>query len=119
LAKRNWTIDDVSLAGADLLHDESVDGWKEWFRKAGQKAPEPLRGPIFQDFNMLATAVIAGHGVALCPIEVFRREIERGDLLVLSNIATAENQGYYVISNSWAKKPVRRFIDWFMTECGS
>ncbi|MGO8484959.1 hypothetical protein AB9F39_38020, partial [Rhizobium leguminosarum] len=55
LAKRNWTIDDVSLTGADLLHDESVDGWKEWFRKAGQKAPEPLRGPIFQDFNMLAT----------------------------------------------------------------
>lgn len=32
---------------------------------------------------MLATAVIAGHGVALCPVEVFRREIERGDLLVL------------------------------------
>ncbi|MCW0015945.1 LysR substrate-binding domain-containing protein [Rhizobium sp. BT-226] len=119
LAKRNWAIDDVSLAGADLLHDESVDGWKEWFRKAGQKAPELLRGPIFQDFNMLATAAIAAHGVALCPVEVFRREIERGDLLVLSDIATAENQGYYVISNSWAKKPVRRFIDWFMTECGS
>ncbi|MHC2360827.1 LysR substrate-binding domain-containing protein [Rhizobium leguminosarum] len=119
LAKRNWTIDDVSLASADLLHDESADGWKEWFRKADQKAPEPLRGPIFQDFNMLATAVVAGHGVALCPVEVFRREIERGDLLVLSDIATAENQGYYVISNSWAKKPVRRFIDWFMTECGS
>lgn len=68
---------------------------------------------------MLATAVIAGHGVALCPVEVFRREIQHGDLLVLSAIATAENQGYYVISNSWAKKPVHRFIDWFMTECGS
>ncbi|XUR34876.1 LysR substrate-binding domain-containing protein [Rhizobium leguminosarum bv. trifolii] len=68
---------------------------------------------------MLATAVIAGHGVALCPVEVFRREIERGDLLVLSGVATAENHGYYVISNSWAKKPVRRFIDWFMTECRS
>ncbi|TPI17326.1 hypothetical protein FJ957_15850 [Mesorhizobium sp. B2-4-6] len=29
-------------------------------------------GPVFADFTILATAVIAGHGVALCPIEVFR-----------------------------------------------
>jgi DNA-binding transcriptional LysR family regulator len=117
LARRNWTIGDISLAAADLLHDESVDGWKEWFRKADQKAPDPVRGTVFQDFNMLATAVIAGHGVALCPVEVFRREIERGDLVVLSDIATAENLGYFVITSSWAKKPVRRFIEWFMAEC--
>lgn len=119
LAKRNWGVDDVPLAAADLLHDESVEGWKEWFRKAGLSAPEHIRGPIFQDFNMLATAVIAGHGIALCPVEVFRREIDRGDLVILSDVATAENQGYYVITNSWAKKPVRRFIDWFMNECRS
>jgi DNA-binding transcriptional LysR family regulator len=109
----------VSPAAADLLHDESMDGWKEWFRQAVVKAPDPIRGPIFQDFNMLATAVIAGHGVALCPVEVFRREIDRGDLVVLSDVATAESQGYYVISNSSTKKPVRRFIEWFTKECRS
>jgi DNA-binding transcriptional LysR family regulator len=119
LTKRNWTVDNVSPAAADLLHDESMDGWKEWFRKAEVKAPDPIRGPIFQDFNMLATAVIAGHGVALCPVEVFRREIDRGDLVVLSDVATAESQGYYVISNSSTKKPVRRFIEWFTKECRS
>lgn len=119
LTKRNWTVDNVSPAAADLLHDESMDGWKEWFRKAEVNAPDPIRGPIFQDFNMLATAVIAGHGVALCPVEVFRREIDRGDLVVLSDVATAESQGYYVISNSSTKKPVRRFIEWFTKECRS
>jgi DNA-binding transcriptional LysR family regulator len=119
LTKRNWTVDNVSPAAADLLHDESMDGWKEWFRQAEVKAPDPIRGPIFQDFNMLATAVIAGHGVALCPVEVFRREIDRGDLVVLSDVATAESQGYYVISNSSTKKPVRRFIEWFTKECRS
>ncbi|MDR9758386.1 LysR substrate-binding domain-containing protein [Rhizobium redzepovicii] len=119
LAKRNWTIGNVPFATADLLHDESVDGWKEWFRKTEIKAPEPVRGPIFQDFNILATAVIAGHGVALCPVEVFRREIDRGDLVVLSDISTAETQGYYLITSSWAKKPVRRFTEWFTKECRS
>lgn len=119
LAKRNWTADGVPFAAAELLHDESMDGWKEWFRKADITAPDPLRGPIFQDFNILATAVIAGHGVALCPVEVFRREIDRGDLVVLSDISTAETQGYYLITSSWAKRPVRRFAEWFTAECRS
>ncbi|MBX5174329.1 LysR family transcriptional regulator [Rhizobium sp. NZLR1b] len=119
LAKRNWAVGGVPFAAADLLHDESADGWREWFRKTDIKAPVPVRGPIFQDFNILATAVIAGHGVALCPVEVFRREIDRGDLVVLSDIATAETQGYYLITSSWAKKPVRRFTEWFMQECRS
>ncbi|WP_365966099.1 LysR substrate-binding domain-containing protein [Mesorhizobium sp.] len=33
------------LEGADLLHDESLDGWMQWFEKAGMKRVKPLRGP--------------------------------------------------------------------------
>lgn len=105
------------IAKADLLHDETVVHWGDWFKKAGLAAPERLRGPVFQDFNMLATAVIAGHGVALCPIEVFRHEIQRGDLEVISDISTLEDQGYFIISRASPGKAVAGFIDWFMRQC--
>ncbi|MNL61325.1 DNA-binding transcriptional activator GcvA [compost metagenome] len=76
-------------------------------------ARPPRRGPVFQDFNLLATAVIAGHGVALCPVEVFRREIEHGDLIVLSPIATLEDESYYLITKNLRSKPVAAFSTWF------
>lgn len=105
------------LEDADLLHDGSLDGWAEWFEKAGIKRVEPLRGPIYQDFNLLAGAIMAGHGVALCPIQVFRKEITRGDLVVLSDIATLEDQSYYLLRALDADRSVDAFTDWFMQVC--
>ncbi|MDP9632825.1 UNVERIFIED_ORG: DNA-binding transcriptional LysR family regulator [Ensifer adhaerens] len=103
-----------AITTADLLHDETIARWQEWFATAGlPMARPPRRGPVFQDFNLLATAVIAGHGVALCPVEVFRREIEHGDLIVLSPIATLEDESYYLITKNLRSKPVAAFSTWF------
>lgn len=105
------------LANADLLHDESVDGWAQWFEKAELKRLKSLRGPIYQDFNLLTGAIMAGQGVALCPVQVFRREIARGDLVVLSNIATLEDQEYYLLTAQDADQSVDAFTDWFRKIC--
>ncbi len=102
-----------AIASADLLHDETASRWRDWFAKAGAATGQTLRGPIFQDFNLLATAVIAGHGVALCPIEVFRREIENGDLVILSDIATLEEESYFLITKKARSKAIATFGDWF------
>ncbi|RWG08975.1 MAG: LysR family transcriptional regulator [Mesorhizobium sp.] len=107
------------LKGAELLHDESLDGWAQWFEKAGMTRVKPLRGPIYQDFNLLTGAIMAGHGVALCPTQVFRREIAHGDLVVLSDIATLEDQGYYLSRAHDAGSAVDAFTDWFQQICAS
>ncbi|TIX35483.1 MAG: LysR family transcriptional regulator, partial [Mesorhizobium sp.] len=69
--------------------------------------------PVFADFNILATAVIAGHGVALCPIEVFREELRRGDLVVVSDIATDTDKGYYLTMSAQPSAAEITFADWF------
>ncbi|MEI2299097.1 LysR substrate-binding domain-containing protein [Ensifer sp. MJa1] len=102
-----------AIASADLLHDETTSRWRDWFARAGQASGQALRGPVFQDFNLLATAAIAGHGVALCPIEVFRREIESGDLVVLSEVATLQDENYFLITRATRSKAVAAFGDWF------
>ena len=101
------------IAGADLLHDESKDAWREWFAEAGGEVPGLLSGPVFEDFNLLATSVIAGHGVALCPIDVFREELDRGDLTVLSDIATNTEKSYFVITQRSPSRAVEKFVEWF------
>lgn len=99
---------------AALLHDETHAGWREWFEAAGLRHADPSAGLVFADFNILATAVIAGHGVALCPVDVFRAEIGRGDLVVLSDVATNRDKAYYLTMRSTAPPEARDFADWFV-----
>lgn len=106
------------IATSDLLHDETAAHWQQWFAKAGMPQAQAPKGPVFQDFNLLATAAIAGHGVALCPVEVCRREIENGDLIVLSEIAILEKESYFLISRSSRQKAVSAFCSWFKTVVG-
>ena len=107
------------IASANLLHDEDMTNWREWFRKAGIYPLPELKGPIFQDFNLLATSVIAGHGVALCPVEVFSREIAAGDVVVLSDIATMEDASYFVVTPARTRSEVGAFVDWFLASVKS
>jgi LysR family transcriptional regulator, glycine cleavage system transcriptional activator len=104
----------AAIASAALLHDEDREGWRAWVRTAGLSGEVAAAGPIFQDFNMLATALIAGHGVALCPTDVFRNEIERGDIIVLSDIEIDTGKSYYVLSRKSKNTTVDTFIRWFL-----
>lgn len=105
----------ADIARAELVHDEGKSGWEDWFRKAGVAVPVPLNGAVFQDFNLLATAVIAGHGVALCPTEVFREELRRGDLVILSDVSTLVDQHYFIITRANPAQAVVLFTNWFRT----
>jgi LysR family transcriptional regulator, glycine cleavage system transcriptional activator len=113
LARHGELATAQAIAGADLLHDEDPANWAAWFRKAGVSPLPSLRGPVFQDFNLLATALVAGHGVALCPVEVFSREIAAGDLVVLSDVATLEDQSYHLVMPQGVRTEMGQFADWF------
>lgn len=101
------------LEGARLLHDATTQDWEDWFAAAGFRPSGFTNGPVSPDFNYLFTAVLAGHGVALCPVEVFRQEIERGDLVVLSDIATRKDQGYFIVTPERRVPTVANFVRWF------
>lgn len=101
------------IAAAPLLHDETRSGWQAWFGAAGMAWQEPVHWPVFQDSNMLATAAIAGHGVALCPVEVFALEVERGDLVVLSELSLLENGAYVARYRRSSGGAAAAFVRWF------
>lgn len=116
IARKGKLTGPAEIAAADLLHDETTAPWRDWFEKAAPGLRPVLRGPIFQDFNLLATALIAGHGVALCPVDVFSREIASGDLVLLSEIATLEHQAYLMQMPDRPSGLIRQFADWFCAQ---
>ena len=116
LAKRGPFKAAEQIIASDLLHDASRDGWKEWAQAAGLAVGKELPGITYQDFNLLATALIAGHGIGLCPINVFSAEIRRGDLIVVSDIATNGAMGYVVMTRRNRSKTIGDFVHWFVTE---
>ena len=109
----------AAISKAPLLHDENRDGWRNWFRAAETDWPDVDSWPVYQDFNLLVTAAIAGHGVTLCPVETFRAEIERGDLIVLSDIAVNTDAAYFASHRDTAGPAVTDFVDWFTAVFGT
>ena len=87
-----------SIITAGLLHDANIEGWTEWFSKKAPQTPSSVTGPIFEDFNLLRAAVLAGQGVALCPLALIRADIASKRLVQLSEAAIKENYNYYLIN---------------------
>lgn len=100
------------IARSPLLHDGTRDGWQAWFAKAGTDGPAGDTSPVYEDFNLLAMAAIAGHGVTLCPVDMFRMEIARGDLVVISDISINEDAAYVASHRMPPKPAVEGFVAW-------
>lgn len=99
---------------APLLHDESRKGWRDWFATADVPWTGGDNWPVYQDFNLLFTAAIAGHGIALCPVDTFRNEIEAGDLIILSDIATNTESYYFGTYSEKTQRAALDFVEWFV-----
>ncbi len=100
-----------------LLHDTDLSGWAAWFRRAG--VPMPMTdasrkgAAVFEDFNLLRAAALAGQGVALCPLAMIRPDLEAGRLVQLSDVSVLEDHGYHLVTGSMgADARIRAFRDW-------
>lgn len=110
---------DRGIAGMALLHDTDHDGWATWFARAGLAGRDPAAGPVFEDFNLLRAAALAGQGVALCPEAMIRDDLAAGRLVRLSQTAVAEGSAYYLLQGpaaAVAPGHARAFRDWVLAE---
>jgi LysR family glycine cleavage system transcriptional activator len=122
LAERAGVKGDAAgvIARLGLLHDTDEGGWRHWFARAGAPAPPAGGGPIFEDFNLLRAAALAGQGVALCPLAMVEPDLAAGRLMQLSDVSVGEEYGYFLLSGPLAGDPLgreaRAFRDWAFAE---
>jgi DNA-binding transcriptional LysR family regulator len=92
---------DASLADCadhiDFLHDTDTSGWARWFARAGITIDAVPTGPVFEDFNLLRAAALAGQGVALCPPAMLTEDLAEGRLVQLSGTVVDEHHRYWLI----------------------
>lgn len=99
-----------------LLHDTDLTGWAAWFRRAGVPMPVEQGAAVFEDFNLLRAAALAGQGVALCPLAMIRPDLEAGRLVQLSDLSVLEDHGYHLVTgervDAGQAQAARAFRDW-------
>ena len=106
----------AAMAAAGLLHDTDERGWREWLDAAGAPEVAVTPGPVFEDFNLLRAAALAGQGVALCPLAIVGDDIAAGRLVQLSDIAIRSAAAYYILSPEGEHAgSAAAFRDWLLS----
>ena len=112
-----------SLLGKPLLHDTDRFGWQNWMRAAGLKYSGPSPGPIFEDFNLLRAAALAGQGIALCPASLVVDDIASGRLVKLFDTAIFSDLAYYLVEPEDAQHrnaaAIAIFKDWLLKQAAA
>ena len=105
--------DAKAILGAGLLHDFDFDGWRAWFSQARGESVLEIAGPIYEDFNLLRAAALAGQGVALCPLAIVRDDLEAGRLVQVSNVCVRGGFGYFLLERTPADAASGVFAEMF------
>lgn len=86
-----------AIPGKPLLHDTDRVDWQNWMRHAGLKHSGPSPGPIFEDFNLLRAAALAGQGIALCPRSLVGDDLAAGRLVQLFDTTIKKDYAYHIL----------------------
>jgi LysR family transcriptional regulator, glycine cleavage system transcriptional activator len=107
------------LTRATLLQQSTrPTAWAEWFASARVEVGNPLRGPRFEQFAMVAQAAIAGLGAGLIPHFLIADELASGRLEILFSQSLLSGGAYYLVyPEPKAEAPlVRSFRDWLIAQ---
>lgn len=120
LCAQNAFASAPDLRKAPLLHLTSrPDAWEVWLRHHGADAAQ-VHGQLFDQFDSLAAAAMAGLGIALLPEFLFQDELTRG-LLVPALPLPLRSEGAYHLC--WPEDrtdhpPLIALRDWLLAEVG-
>jgi LysR family transcriptional regulator, glycine cleavage system transcriptional activator len=102
------------LRKAALLHDADPQAWQTWLTQAGVATASPLRGTVFQDAALTASACLHGQGVALLPTALFADECRQGALVILLPAATNQDKHYWLLQRDNLSPAAALFRDWLV-----
>lgn len=117
--------DALGLADLDRLPSAPLLGsqnwpWAEWFALSGIAWNGSLKTYAeIANSHALITAVLAGQGVGLCPVEFVTEYLANGRLVQLSDRTLTSREAFLLVfrTKGTLRKPVRLFADWLVAKC--
>jgi DNA-binding transcriptional LysR family regulator len=104
---------EAEILRAGLLHDSDPSGWQGWLGSAGDGVNGGAPGPVFEDFNLLRAAVLAGQGVALCPLAIIADDLREGRLVQISDRTIRAEAAYYILTREARERSAAPVVDLF------
>lgn len=100
------------------VHDAERKGWYRWFQSQGITETGVLRGPSFDDSNLLLRAVLTGQGAALLPVGMFTPEEAEGKVVRLAGETLLEDFAYYLVypERALSRPSVSAFRQWLLDD---
>lgn len=92
--------------------------WNDWFASVNRQAPAPKSGLVFENFQMLIHATIAGLGVSLIPEFLISRELQSGQLKQVHSRALHSKPYYFMAipNEKMQDEKIIKFRQWLMNE---
>ena len=107
------------IANCNLLHDTDTMGWHTWLGEAYPAKNGGLADIVFEDFNLLRAAVLAGQGIALCPTAIIQDDLEAERLVKLSNRTINHEYNYFALCRpALDNDPIGIFFNWLSRVTG-
>lgn len=100
-----------------LILASRPDAWERWFLAQGV-VYDAITGPLFDNFETMSRAAMAGLGIALLPRFLFNAEITAGQLVPVTKIELASTERYHFVwPQSRRDNPTMiHFRDWIVAE---
>lgn len=92
--------------------------WNDWFASVNRAAPAPKSGLMFENFQMLIHATIAGLGVALIPEFMIQRDLKEGRLKQIHSRAMHSKPQYFMAipNEKMQDEKIIKFREWLIKE---
>ena len=101
-----------------ILHQRDHWGWRDWLMAMGVEPPETLRGPIFEDANVLIRGAIEGQGAILGWLPLVEADLAEGRIARLFGEDITPTHGYVVEMldhGRTARRSVQVVHDWLLS----
>ncbi|OWQ90933.1 hypothetical protein CDN99_12300 [Roseateles aquatilis] len=112
----------ADLQHYQLLHDRNADDWDRWHQQFPEVPLNFQRGHVVTDSNVLAQLAAAGHGVALCALELVESQLRHGELVTPFPQMTMRHWlAYHVLTrrHQMLSEVATQFVAWLKAEAAA
>ncbi len=90
--------------------------WNDWFASVNRAAPTPKSGLLFENFQMLIHATIAGLGVALIPEFMITGDLKAGRLKQIHSRSMHSTPQYFMAipNEKMQDEKIIKFREWLL-----
>ncbi|KIC47173.1 LysR family transcriptional regulator [Ruegeria sp. ANG-S4] len=109
-------IDEPSdLIELPLMHQRNHWGWLDWFAAMGVPVKNSLRGPVFEDANVLLRGAAEGQGVVVGWLPLIDQDLVEKRVERLFDETIPPTHAYFLETRSFgaSRQEARKVVEWF------